>query len=170
MLAFMRLPDQPFWQTVRQLAWRVFRVFARLYWRLTRPVTLGVRGMVFDEQSRVLLVRHSYIAGWYLPGGGVARGETMREALIRELKEEAGVELLAPARFVSVFANFREHKSDHVGLFVIGAGSYRLAPKPNMEISELGFFGLGELPVDISPATKLRILEIVENRESPDSW
>jgi len=150
--------------------WRIFRGCARLYWRLTRPVTLGVRGMVFDDQGRVLLVRHSYIAGWYLPGGGVGRGETMREALARELHEEAGVELLGPARFVSVFANFREHKSDHVGLFVIGTGTYRMEPKPNIEISELGFFGLAELPVDISPSTKLRILEIAENRESPDSW
>lgn len=157
-------------QLLHRLAWRVFRGFARLYWRLTRPVTLGVRGLVFDEEGRVLLVRHSYIAGWYLPGGGVGKGETMREALVRELMEEAGLELLAPARFKAMFANFREHKSDHVGLFVIEGATYRMDPKPNLEISELGFFSVADLPVDISPSTKSRILEIVENRESPDSW
>ena len=56
------------------------RVF-HLYWRLARGMTLGVRAVVLDEENRVFLVKHSYVSGWHLPGGGVETGETFRDAL-----------------------------------------------------------------------------------------
>jgi TDG/mug DNA glycosylase family protein len=57
----------------------------------------GVRGLVVDEQDRVLLLRFDRPLGsafWITPGGGVEPGESDREALFRELREEAG--LMAP--------------------------------------------------------------------------
>ena len=46
------------------------RIF-HLYWRFNRGMTLGVRAVVLDRDNRVFLVKHSYVAGWHLPGGGV---------------------------------------------------------------------------------------------------
>ena len=45
---------------------------SKLYWKIKKPRTLGVRAMIFDEKKgKLLLVKHTYIDGWFLPGGGV---------------------------------------------------------------------------------------------------
>ncbi len=64
----------------------------RFYWRLVRPTTLGSRCLVLGDDT-VLLVRHTYEPWWYLPGGGVKRGESCAEAARREAWEEAGLTL-----------------------------------------------------------------------------
>eukprot|EP01043_Picozoa_sp_COSAG02_P066166 COSAG02_NODE_10209_length_1995_cov_1.378692_1_plen_160_part_10 len=59
---------------------------------------LGVVGAVFDEEGRVLLTRRaqrmrSFPGSWVLPGGGLDPGESMADAVIREVQEETGVAL-----------------------------------------------------------------------------
>src|SRR5215469_256911 len=76
-----------------------------LYWRFARGMTLGVRGVVLDRDNRVFLVKHSYLAGWYLPGGGVEVGESLSDALRRELVEEGRIELAGAAKLHGVFFN-----------------------------------------------------------------
>src|SRR4051794_1810689 len=77
------------------------------YWRFARGMTLGVRGVVIDGARRILLVQHSYVRGWHLPGGGVEPGETMREALARELTEEANIHLTGTPSLHGIFFNRR---------------------------------------------------------------
>src|ERR1051325_7930157 len=82
------------------------------YWRFARGLTIGVRAIVIDPQGRVFLVKHSYVAGWPLPGGGVEPGETVAEALDRELAEEGGIVPLEPPGLHGVFFNSRVSRRD----------------------------------------------------------
>src|SRR6516164_1380697 len=64
-------------QTIEPLS----RPILQRYWRWTRGLTLGVRGLVIDAERKVFLITHTYAKGWHLPGGGVEPGETLNEAL-----------------------------------------------------------------------------------------
>jgi 8-oxo-dGTP pyrophosphatase MutT (NUDIX family) len=89
-----------------------------------------VRGLVVDAERRVFLVKHSYVAGWHLPGGGVEPGETLAAALARELREEGNIELTAPAVLFAVYFNRRISRRDHVALYV--ARSFRQSAPPRL--------------------------------------
>jgi 8-oxo-dGTP pyrophosphatase MutT (NUDIX family) len=140
------------------------------YWRFQRGMTLGVRGLVIDERNRVFLVKHSYVDGWHLPGGGVERGETMIDALIRELAEEGNIEPTAPPRLHGVFFNGRASRRDHVAVFVLRDFRQTAAPVATREIVAHGFFGLDELPNDTTAGTRARIIEVMGGAPIRELW
>jgi 8-oxo-dGTP pyrophosphatase MutT (NUDIX family) len=145
------------------------RVF-HLYWRLARGMTLGVRAVVLDESNRVFLVKHSYISGWYLPGGGVEVGESFAEALSRELMEEGCIEMTGEPVLHGVFFNSHVSRRDHVAVYVIRQFRQERLPEPNREIVACGFFDVGALPEDTTPGTLLRIAEVIEGRMPIETW
>lgn len=66
----------------------------RRWWRMRKPRLAGCRVLALDAAGRVLLVRHSYGSGkWMPPGGGLRRGEDVLAAARRELLEETGCSL-----------------------------------------------------------------------------
>jgi 8-oxo-dGTP diphosphatase len=65
--------------------------------RLATPgYRAGVLAVLRRPDGRVLLVDQPYVEGWSLPGGDLKRGEAVRDALTRELREELGVDLDVP--------------------------------------------------------------------------
>lgn len=126
-----------------------------------RSHTLGVRAVVRDAAGRVLLVKHTYVPGWYLPGGGVDPGETLHDALEKELREEANIRLTGPARLVAVYHNRAAALRDHVALFDCPEWTQPGPPAiPNREILDAGFFATDRLPDETTTATLRRLKEL----------
>jgi ADP-ribose pyrophosphatase YjhB (NUDIX family) len=155
-------PRRPFEPAIRRLL--------HLYWRFARGLTIGVRGLVIDGQGRVFLVKHSYLDGWYLPGGGVEVDEPLATALARELREEGNIELSGPPELFAIYLNRRISRRDHVALYVVRSFEQSAPPQPNREIIAHGFFAPNSLPDDTTRGTRERIAEVVGGRAVAAFW
>jgi ADP-ribose pyrophosphatase YjhB (NUDIX family) len=138
--------------------------------RWARNARLGVRGVVRRADGRVLLVRHTYMPGWYLPGGGVDAGETAAEAFVREVAEETGVRLEAAPRLVSIHVNPRVSPRDHVVFLVGEAPASAEARGDGLEIADCGFFALDDLPEGVTAATRRRLDEVFAGVAATRTW
>lgn len=147
-----------------RLAYYAFRI----YCFLVRPVRLGVRVMILKD-GKVLLVRQTYMPGWFMPGGALKRGETLEQAARREAREEVGAELGA-LRLLGAYTNFKEWKSDHNVLFL--AEDARLTDRRDHEVAEARFFALDELPRGLWPGHRRRLEEAAAGVQPPafDEW
>ena len=157
-------------QRLRRALEPVIRPLVHFYWRWSRGATLGARAVVIDGSGRVFLVKHSYVDGWHLPGGGVETGETMLEALTRELAEEGNIRLTAPPTLHGLFFNSRVSRRDHVALFIVRAFRQDGGARPNREIVAHGFFALDGLPPDTSRGTRARLAEVFDGVAVSEVW
>jgi ADP-ribose pyrophosphatase YjhB (NUDIX family) len=140
------------------------------YSRVARGMTLGVRAMLIHE-GEVVLVRHSYVPGWYLPGGGVEPGESLGEALAREAREEAGAVLTAAPQLFGIYRNAKAHRRDHVALYICRNWErHETPPVPNREITACERFPVTALPHDTSPGTLARITEVFSGMPPAADW
>jgi 8-oxo-dGTP pyrophosphatase MutT (NUDIX family) len=133
-------------------------------------MTLGVRGMVIDGDGRVFLIKHSYVDGWHLPGGGVETGETLLDSLARELAEEGNIEITSPPPLFGVYFHPVHSKRDHVALYVIREFRQTAPPVPGREIVAHGFFAPDALPEGTTRGTRARIAEVLDGLRPPDTW
>lgn len=134
-------------------------------------MTLGVRAIVENSQGEVLLVRHTYTRGLYLPGGGVERGETTEFSLRRELEEEGGVKVTGHPELLGVFSNHRVFRNDHVLLYRIRSQDWVPFGDPvGREISEILWCDPSQPPEDATPGTHRRLREFIRGEALSLMW
>jgi ADP-ribose pyrophosphatase YjhB (NUDIX family) len=129
----------------------------RMYWWLVRPKRFGVK-VALTCGSEILLVRHSYMPGWSLPGGGYRpRRETPEQAGRREIRQELGIEL-GEVTILGTFESTGEHKRDTITCLC--AETPRTGTVSSAEIREVRWFDRTAVPDDLGPVNgeALRLL------------
>ncbi len=154
----------------KNLLGRMVSLGTRPYWRLTRGLTLGAQGIVVDDQENILLVRHGYRPGWFFPGGGVERGETAEDALVREIHEEAGIVVEGQPELFGLYVNTPRYPGDHIAVYLIRDWSLPEVPKPNAEIAEIRFFPRATLPEGTTSGTRQRLAELFDGSARRPVW
>jgi 8-oxo-dGTP pyrophosphatase MutT (NUDIX family) len=120
-----------------------------------RRTHLGAAAVIFDRDGKVLLVRHSYgRRGWELPGGGRKPKESLQQAVLREIREELGVEAqTAELRTIYYEPGYDQH---HFAFLCRLPDGHE--PKPSSaEILECAYWPVDALPRPINDFTIQRI-------------
>jgi 8-oxo-dGTP diphosphatase len=134
---------------------------------LRHPV-VGVAAAARTEGGRWLLIRRRDTGGWALPGGTLEWGETIGQAIARELAEEAGVELIGSSELSGVYSNpERDYRFHAVTILVTATVSEILRPPKNpLEIAEVRLFERAELPVRLSMGMTDMLSAALANRRT----
>ena len=145
--------------------------FFHSWFRLTRPLTLGVRAAVENRDGHVFMVRHTYVKGWYLPGGGIEKAETHIEALSRELMEEGGFRLTGEPDLVGIYSNHLVFPNDHVILCRVRPGMWEQGEATSQgEIAETLWADPLAPPDGTTPGTRLRLAELYGGAPKSPYW
>lgn len=117
----------------------------KIYCFIFRPIRMGVR-VAMIENDQVWLIRHTYLKGWFLPGGGLNKWESLDQAARREAREETGAEL-GDISLVGVFTSYKNWKTDHTAVFL--CKDFKFVGSSDAEIAELRLFPIMQLPDDM---------------------
>jgi 8-oxo-dGTP diphosphatase len=130
----------------------VFTLLREATRHVLRHPVVGIAAAARTEDGRWLLIRRRDTGGWALPGGTLEWGETLSEAVTRELFEEAGVELLGPCELFNVYSRpERDYRFHAVTILVTALVSEpRRAPNNPLEIAEVRLFAPSDLPSALS--------------------
>ncbi len=138
--------------------------------RLLNTSTIGVKALIINQDKEVMLVEHTYMAGWHLPGGGLNPGELPKDAIIREVREETGLIVNQEPMLFAVYSTLIMGASDYPLLYVIK--EFSCAPSHTLcrEIKQARWFALDNLPMDTTESTRLRIQEVLNALAPADHW
>ncbi len=128
---------------------------------MSKTIVTSVLGALFIE-GKILLVKRRDIPVWTIPGGGIEPFETAEEAIIREIKEETGVNALID-RKVALYTSSSP--------FIKPVYLFSLSPKgplsfhpQNSEVKKMGIFSKDDLPHVTAPFQVDWIKDAFENK------
>lgn len=140
----------------------------RKYQSLLGIPTLGARAIVLNSANQILLVKHTYQQHWYIPGGGVNKGESAKTAVIRELKEEVGLTVIGEPELFGIYHHTYLGAHDYPIIYVVKNYSQEKCNSP--EIEKLEWFDYDKLPETVSPGTKRRLNEFFNHSPRSETW
>ncbi len=135
----------------------------RLYWFLFRPVSHGVKCIVFRNDGKILFIQNTYGKGWWnFPGGGRKKDETAEAAVVREVSEEVGLDL-KDLRMVGHFLSTLEYKRDNIDVFAARTDGeiYRTQAA---EIKDHQWLNPSEPPLPLATVAKRALALLLDNR------
>ena len=128
----------------------------------TDYIGVGVGAFTLNERGEVLLMRRSLNKSmpgmWIIPGGKVDFGESLTAAVIRETKEEVGVDIVIDREFPmfdDILPDEREHWVSGIFLAHIVGGVPEIREPEKCE--EIGWFSLTELPTPLAHSTRFAV-------------
>jgi ADP-ribose pyrophosphatase YjhB (NUDIX family) len=129
----------------------------------------GVAAVILDGQGRILLQRRSDNGLWGLPGGSVEIGETVRDAITREVREETGL-TVEVVRLIGVYSNPKvqivRYADDTVVHYITTLFGCRILEgtlQTCEETLDLRFFDPADPPEDLLPMHRIRIQDAMAN-------
>jgi 8-oxo-dGTP diphosphatase len=151
----LRIPGAV-WVLVKDVARHVLR----------RPV-VGICAAGRTRDGRWLLIRRGDTGEWALPGGTLEWGETLRESVVREVAEEAGVTRCVPGRLVGIFSRPDRDPRFHGVTVVVECevDEPTQAPVNPLEIREVRLFRADELPAQLAFGMQDMLAAAIERRE-----
>ncbi len=121
---------------------------------------VGVFGIITDDKDRVLLCHRRDFDLWNLPGGGVETGESPWDALVREIKEETGLEA-APVHLSGVYSKPESNEIVFSFFCRVTGGAARLTD----EADRIEYFPLDRIPNNTVPKQVERIEDFFSDRK-----
>src|SRR5574341_2195531 len=135
--------------------------------RVLRP---GVAAIIQNGEGQILLQRRSDNSLWGLPGGSVEIGESVRDAIVREVREETGLSVEV-VRLIGVYSDPRiqivRYPDGNVVHYVSTLFACRIVAgelQTGEETLDLRFFDQPDLPDDLVPMHRIRIQDALANR------
>lgn len=131
-------------------------------------MAVAAMAILYNEEKCMLLEKRTDTGEWCTPGGAIELGESLEDALKREIKEETNLDFANPKLFdIKANVHMAYPNKDEVYytdvVYVINEFWGEL--KPDGESTELRFFDLDNLPENIMPTQIGYIKRFVEENK-----
>ncbi|MBQ8574583.1 MAG: NUDIX domain-containing protein [Clostridia bacterium] len=136
-------------------------------------MAVAAMGILYSEEKGLLLEKRTDTGEWCTPGGAIELGESLEEALRREIKEETNLDFNNPKLFdikANVHMVYPNKDEVYYTDVVYEINEFYGELKPDAESKELAFFSLDNLPQNIMPTQIGYIEKYVKMKKSDKAF